>query len=127
MLGVALSQPLDRDHHTPAYVVVTLAALGKIVNDFDRQSERLRDYLGGLARAQIWARDYRFRPEHARDAFGCFLRLLPSEFGNWNVGCDIETAIAIALALAMTNHDQLAHTTRPPEPPTLVIARRQHG
>src|SRR5712692_9354126 len=109
MLGVALSQPLDRDHHTPAYVVVTLAALGppqpsllrviggisthefaqyivrfslegsevalvKIVNDFDQQSERFRDYLGGLARAQIWARDYRFRPEHACDAFGCFLR-----------------------------------------------------
>jgi hypothetical protein len=51
------------------------------------------------------------------------LRLFPSQFGDWNAGGDIETAIAISLALAMTNHDQLAHTTRPPEPPPLVIAK----
>src|SRR5260370_42292806 len=112
MLGVALSQPLDRDHHTPAYVVVTLAALGppqpsllrviggisthefaqyivrfslessevalvKIVNDFDRQSERLRDYLGGLGRAQIWAPGFCLRPGPSCGAFGLFLRLPP--------------------------------------------------
>ena len=80
--------------------------------DLDRQAHRGGDDLAGLARPRVRTGDDEARMEHPRDMARRLRGLLAAQVGQRRIGGGGETALAIALALAVANHYQPAHRKR---------------
>jgi hypothetical protein len=79
------------------------------MHNFDLQAEFGSDDIAGLARAPVGAGDYQVRIEALGDALCGLAGLLASQVGQGNFGRNRAAAIAIAFALTVPNHNQLAH------------------
>src|ERR1700735_636220 len=88
---------------------VAEALLTKLRLVLDWNCQFRSDYESRLAGARIRTRNHTYRVKLNFDFLRRFHRLAPAEVGNFRRARGGETPNRIALALAMTNHYQLAH------------------